>query len=137
MITLISFYEVLLFILTLIAIPLYAYFKGQEIEVRNKLAFTSQREVRRAVGRLSLVQEAYRKVVNRNTLNRLQYDLNDRPLDAAEDTGARAIKLTSNTHEYALLHRPSTYVLLLAFLVFFSNLAVSLFLFCNDSNIYF
>ena len=36
-------YELLLGAVALAAIPLFAYFKGEELAVRSKLAFTSQR----------------------------------------------------------------------------------------------
>lgn len=53
---LLAVYEVLISLVALSAIPIYVYFKRQELAVRSKLAFMSQREIRRAIGRFSLLQ---------------------------------------------------------------------------------
>lgn len=52
---LLAVYEVIISLIALSAIPIYVYFKRQELTVRSKLAFMSQREIKKAIGRFSLI----------------------------------------------------------------------------------
>ena len=84
------------------------------------------------------MQDFYRQTVSKNSLNRLQYELIDRRFENNEDNnGSRVIKLSSDAEEYALFRSPTTYLLLLLFLLFFSNLSVSLFVLSHHSDAYF
>lgn len=81
MTALLVMYEVLIGLVALSAIPIYIYFKQQELEVRSKLAFMNIREIKKATGNLHLVLEYLKKQATKSSINRLQHDMNEQKFD--------------------------------------------------------
>ncbi len=81
MTALLVMYEVLIGLVALSAIPIYIYFKQQELEVRSKLAFMNIREIKKATGNLHLVLEYLKQQATKSSINRLQHDMNEQKFD--------------------------------------------------------
>lgn len=124
-----GFYEGLLIVTALCSLPLYIYFKREELAVRSKLAFMSVKEVRKAIGRLKVTYDFLRKTYKKGAVSKLQIELNDRRGEKEEEAGSasKSIKITSEAEEGRLFKNPVLYLLLVAFVAFFSNVSVSLF----------
>jgi hypothetical protein len=73
-----SIYEVLIGLVALSSIPIYVYFKREEIAVRSKLAYMNQREIKRAMGRLALILEHFREAIGKSSVSKLHMDLIER-----------------------------------------------------------
>ena len=72
------------------------------------------------------------------SIPKLKLDLIDRKYERDEETsGSKIIKISSESEDYKVFSNPWTYALLVLFIVFFSNLATSLFLMFNSSNTFF
>jgi hypothetical protein len=67
------------------SLPLYIYFKREELTIRSKLAFMSHKEIEKAVGRIQLTQDFMRIPYNKGAVGRLQMAINDKLAEKDED----------------------------------------------------
>lgn len=131
-----GFYEGLLCVTALCSLPLYIYFKREELAVRSKLAFMSGKEVRKAIARLRLTFDFMRSAYRKGAVTRLQVELSDKRAEKEEEivNANKFIKITSEAEETKLFKNPVLYALLVAFVLFFSNLSVTLFALTSTAN---
>lgn len=131
-----GFYESLLIVTAFCSLPLYIYFKREELTVRSKLAFMSVKEIRKAIARLRATYDFLRKSYKKGAVSKLQIELNDRRGEKEEEAGSasKSIKITCEAEESKLFKNPVLYLLLLAFVAFFSNISVTLFVLSSRSD---
>jgi hypothetical protein len=67
-----GFYEGLLAATAFCSLPLYIYFKREELRVRSKLAFMNAKEVRKAIAKLRLTYDFMRNGYRKGAITRLQ-----------------------------------------------------------------
>ena len=75
---LLSVYEVLIGLVALSSIPIYIYFKKEEIAVRSKLAYMNQREVKRSINKLVIIMDYFRDVITKSSITKLKLDFIDK-----------------------------------------------------------
>lgn len=131
-----GFYEGLLVLTAFCSLPLYIYFKREELAVRSKLAFMSVKEIRKAVARLRVAYDFLRRTYKKGAVSKLQIELNDRRGEKEEEAGSasKSIKIAAEAEEGRLFKNPVLYALLLAFVAFFSNVSVTLFVLTGRSD---
>ena len=135
---LLSIYEVLIGLVALSSIPIYIYFKREEIAVRSKLAYMNQREIKRSINKLAIIMDYFRDVITKSSITKLKLDFIDKKYESNEKlSGSKVIKISSEDDDYKVFSNPWTYCLLIAFVVFFSNLTISLFVVYNTTNTFF
>lgn len=79
---LLSIYEVLIGLVALSAIPIYIYFKREEIAVRSKLAYMNQREIKRSINKLAIIMDYFRDVITKSSITKLKLDFIDKKYES-------------------------------------------------------
>lgn len=84
------------------------------------------------------MQEAFRGSIEKGAVAKFQNELMERKDEKEEDLGgSKIIKLTYEPEGLKLFRKPATYYLLLLFVLFFSNLSLSIFLLARSHAGYF
>ena len=80
----------------------------------------------------------FRDVITKSSITKLKLDFIDKKYESNEKlSGSKVIKISSEDDDYKVFSNPWTYCLLIAFVVFFSNLTISLFVVYNTTNTFF
>jgi hypothetical protein len=66
-----GFYEGLLVAIAFCSLPLYMYFKREELRIRSKLAFMNVKEIRKAIAKLRLTHDFMRNPYGKGAVSRL------------------------------------------------------------------
>jgi hypothetical protein len=91
------------------------------------------------MARLAIVLDNFREVVSKASIHKLQLDIIDRQKYEKDEevSGSKVIKISSESEDYKAFSNPWMYALLILFIVFFSNLAISLFTIFHTSDTFF
>ena len=82
--------------------------------------------------------EHFRGVITKSSVNKLKLDFVDKKYENVEEvSGSKVIKISSEEDDFKVFSNPWTYCLLIAFIVFFSNLSISLFVVYNTTDTFF
>ena len=91
------------------------------------------------MARLAIVLDNFKDVVSKASIHKLQLDIIDRQKYEKDEevSGSKVIKISSESEDYKAFSNPWMYALLILFIVFFSNLAISLFTIFHTSDTFF
>ena len=82
--------------------------------------------------------EHFRGVITKSSVNKLKLDFVDKKYENVEEVSrSKVIKISSESEDYKVFSNPWMIGLLITFIIFFSNLAVSLYAIFNNTSTYF